>query len=331
MPPYHPYSQPANYPIFRQAIVIGAVLLLIFSGLWLMPDASNATNPDTEEREVFTIRELPSTTPPEAMTFATDEIEAEAALVYDVHTETVLFEKAGDAVHSLASITKLMTALVVTELLDELGEVITVSADAVAQYGNSGLRSGERISAGNLTNYALLSSSNDAAYALAYSLGEQVLPGEGSQVFVDLMNIRAEELGLSDTIFQNPTGLDISTVESGALGTAVDVTKLMQYILSEHPELLRPTSLSETRIYNHAGEFHRAANTNPLVHSIPNLLGSKTGYTDLAGGNLTIAYDAGFNRPVIITVLDSSWSGRFTDVQKLVDATQRHLQEDLQL
>ncbi len=76
------------------------------------------------------------------------------------------------------------------------------------------------------------------------------------------------------------------------------------------------------RIYNTDGEYHDAINTNDIVSRIPNLIGSKTGYTDLAGGNLTVAFDAGFDRPIIITVLGSSREERFTDVLKLVNAVQ---------
>ena len=77
-----------------------------------------------------------------------------------------------------------------------------------------------------------------------------------------------------------------------------------------------------SRVYNSAGAYHEAFNTNELVGDIPNLLGSKTGFTDLAGGNLTIAFDAGFDRPIIITVLGSTREGRFDDVATLIAASQ---------
>ena len=330
MPPYRPVSEPVNYPIIRQSVVVGSVLLLIFSGVWLLPDTQEETSHKTTASEQLVIQELPAATVIEPLHIPSDALEATAAHVYDVRSGTTIYQREASRVHSIASITKLMTALLVHELLAELDEPIIVSAAAVAQHGNSGLRVGERITAENLNSYALLASSNDAAYALAYSLGERIMPGKGSEAFINLMNIRAQELGLEDTQFQNPTGLDVSAAESGALSTATDVSTLMSYIVTNYPELLQPTRAVETRILNQEGGFHLAANTNPIVDTIPNLLGSKTGFTNLAGGNLTIAYDAGFNRPIIITVLDSSWSGRFTDVQKLVEAVQRHLQEDLE-
>ena len=87
-----------------------------------------------------------------------------------------------------------------------------------------------------------------------------------------------------------------------------------------YPEILRPTNTSATRINNTAGAYNDANNTNEVALKIPNMIGSKTGYTDLAGGNLTIAFDAGLNRPIIITVLGSTRDERFTDVFTLVRA-----------
>lgn len=313
-----------HYPVVRQIVIISLALLLIFSGVWLLPEQqTNTAASGNSTTESFTVTEpAPNATPIMPLDLDPAAIEATAAVVYDINSDTILFDKAPNESLPLASITKLMTALVVTELLDK-DTTVTVPASAVAQYGNSGLREGERITAENLTHYAILSSSNDAAYALAYAIGEELYPGEGSQPFVDAMNVRADELGLENTEFQNPTGLDISEVESGAMGSAGDITLLMGYILQNHPELLVPSQMSETRIYNEQGEYHFAANTNQLVQDIPNILGSKTGYTDLAGGNLTVAFDAGFNRPVVVTVLGSSFQGRFTDMNTLLDATRQ--------
>lgn len=324
---YYSSNTTFHYPVVRQVLIVGLALLLIFSGVWLTPErhTSTASSSNSDGDPYIITEPAPDAQPPTPLDLSDKAIEAESAIVYDVVTDTVLFRKAADEPWPLASITKLMTALVVTELLGEETEIV-VSPEAVAQYGNSGLREGERITAENLTHYAILSSSNDAAYALAYAIGEQLYPGEGSDAFVDAMNVRAEELGLLETEFQNPTGLDISEIESGAMGSARDITTLMTYILRHHPELLVPTQMTGSRIYNEQGEYHYAANTNQLVQDIPNIIGSKTGFTDLAGGNLTVAFDAGFNRPIIVTVLGSSFQGRFNDMSTLLDATRQQWQ-----
>ena len=96
----------------------------------------------------------------------------------------------------------------------------------------------------------------------------------------------------------------------------------MSYIVEHYPEILAGTTQTTTRFYNQNGDYHNAQNTNSTVNRIPGLIGSKTGYTTLAGGNLVIAFDVGLNHPIVIAVLGSTRDGRFEDVLKLTKATQ---------
>jgi len=313
-----------RFPVLAQLTVLGFVLALIFtaSAIPKMLALKNATgdNPAPTAPLVTGQNTLEHIPPITDVT-----IEGTAAFVYDVKAKKALFVKGADKVLPLASITKLMTALVAHELVDE-NKQITVPGSAISQSGASGLAEGERMSAQALSDYAMLASSNDAAYALANAVGAVIDNSDPNQTFVNAMNIRAEELGLNNFTFYNPTGLDIDSKQAGAFGTAREVTFLMEYILENYPNILEPSTFTSTRVYNTAGSYHSAENTNPIVTQIPNLLGSKTGYTDIAGGNLTIAFDAGYNRPVIVTVLGSSYDGRFTDVKKLVQAVTNSLQ-----
>ena len=247
------------------------------------------------------------------------EVRARAAYVYDVNSGEALYRKNADETLPIASITKLMTGLLSYELVEEdnLGEV---SSAALRQNGFSGLSEGEVLSVGDLNRLALVSSSNDAAFAVAATVGAFLGQNDPAAQFVAGMNIRAEELGLISTEFRNPTGLDVSKSEPGAVSSAKDVSLLMSYLIKNYPELVEPTTNPTTRVYSAAGIYHDAENTNNVLYRIPNLIASKTGYTDLAGGNLTIAFDASFNRPVVITVLGSSRQERFTDVIKLAEA-----------
>lgn len=312
-----------RFPVLAQLSLLGLVLALIFSVSFLPKifarnNATEKTAPSAPlvvaQNNLATIEELKNIT-----------IEGKAAFVYDVKGKKALFTKRADVVLPLASITKLMTALVAHELVDDTKK-ITVPKSAVSQSGVSGLLEGEQISAQSLSDYAMLASSNDAAYALANAVGAMIDKNNPNQTFVNAMNLRAKELGLNNFTFYNPTGLDVGTTEAGAVGTAREVTFLMEYVLTNYPSILEPSTFTTTRVYNEAGSYHSAENTNPIVTQIPNLLGSKTGYTDLAGGNLTIAFDAGFNRPIIITVLGSSYDGRFSDVKKLVSAVTKALE-----
>lgn len=315
-------SPHTRYPVLGQLFILGFALMLVFSGIFFTrtsaepaPSYNHVQSLPAEER-VLT-RSQPSSV---AGAFIVPETQAEAIMVYDVNADEVIYARNADTPLPLASITKLMTALVVTELLTS-DTSVTITPEAVAQYGQSGLYEGETVTAQNLIEYALLASSNDAAYALAVSLGEKLIPGEGSGAFVDAMNLRARELELESIMFQNPTGLDVTNFESAAQGSARDVNTLMRYLLTTHPELLLPTRSDSARIQTEVGRYLDIRNTNRIIPRIPNLLGSKTGYTELAGGNLTIAFDTGYNRPIIITVLGSTFTGRFEDVAALVDAT----------
>lgn len=312
-----------RFPVLAQLSVLALVLAIIFSGMFIpgmLKEKNVASNPAPKAPLVTAQTNLSSIDTLENIT-----IEGRAAFVYDVKGKKALFTKGADKVLPLASITKLMTALVAHELVDD-GQKITISQSAISQSGASGLAEGEQITVQSLSDYAMLASSNDAAYALANAVGAVIDQTNPNQTFINAMNIRAEELGFTNFTFYNPTGLDIDANDAGAVGTAREVSFLMEYILENYPSILEPSTFTSTRVYNEAGSYHSAENTNPIVTQIPNLLGSKTGYTDLAGGNLTVAFDAGYNRPIIITVLGSSYDGRFSDVKKLVNAVTNALE-----
>jgi D-alanyl-D-alanine carboxypeptidase len=308
----------SRFPAVAQLLVLFLVLGTLFGGL-LIPSLLQkpATTPlvvaDTTTNPTTTVAIVPEITPP-------SNLKATAVYVYDVATKRALYHKNADEVLPLASITKLMTALVARELVTD-DMTITVPKGAVTQAGGSGLALGEQFSSKALRDYALLASSNDAAYTLAVGVGQDLSDTvSGQRAFVEAMNITAEELNLPTLTFNNPTGLDISTTEAGAYGSARDVSFLMEYILRTYPDILEATRVEHNRIYNAAGAYHEAENTNPVISRIPNLIGSKTGYTDLAQGNLTIAFDAGYNRPIIVTVLGSTYDERFSDTMALVSS-----------
>ncbi|MES2749414.1 MAG: serine hydrolase [Patescibacteria group bacterium] len=313
-----------RFPVLAQLSVLGLVLALIFSGVFVKRFMNTDTGTDTPAPEAPLVTAQNNLTA--IATLENISLEGKAAFVYDVKGKKALYTKGADTVLPLASITKLMTALVAHELVDD-SKKVSVSKSAISQSGSSGLQEGELISVQSLSDYAMLASSNDAAYALANAVGALIDTSNPNQTFVNAMNVRAEELGFTNFTFYNPTGLDVDASEAGAVGTAREVSFLMEYILENYPSILEPSTFTSTRVYNEAGSYHSAENTNPIVTQIPNLLGSKTGYTDLAGGNLTIAFDAGYNRPIIITVLGSSYDGRFSDVKKLVQAVTTAMEE----
>lgn len=249
------------------------------------------------------------------------EISAISAVVVRFPSGERIFEKSPHETLALASLAKLMTALVVLELTGEYGMTFPtqISEEDVLVEGNSGLLVGEEFLAGELLNMMLVGSSNDAAHALARS-SEDYWSGIQESNFVDLMNKRAKELGFVSMFFLNEHGLDISENRSSAFGSAADVAKLVSMIIRDFPEMLAVTNQPEIYVESASGRKIAVKNSNILASSLPGLLASKTGFTDIAGGNLAVAVDIGFQNPVIIVVLGSSAEGRFEDVKKLYEA-----------
>ncbi len=295
--------------------------IVLFIGLAVFVVTSYVLGSRVERGDVST----PSRT---TTLFPSVQLSAKSAYVYDASTKAVLYAKNENERLSLASLTKLMTAMVASELSPEYGTV-TVSNAALSAEGDSGLLAEERWRLEDLLDFSLLSSSNDGVRAVALSLGALSSVGESDAVvlgdFVRRMNRKAVELDLKNTYFINETGLDESEVKGGAYGTARDVARLMEYILESDPRLLEATRDEETVLTSLDNRTHVAKNTNRLSSEIPGLLGSKTGFTDISGGNLALVFDPELGRPIIITILGSTAQGRFDDAKKLIDATLKHL------
>jgi D-alanyl-D-alanine carboxypeptidase len=256
-------------------------------------------------------------------------ISAKSAYVLDAKTGKVLYEKNSNVRLPLASLVKVMTALVATDIAPSYSTV-TISLDAVQTSGDSGLRVGERWLLRDLVDFTLISSSNDGARAIAMSLGSLASStssnADAEADFIHKMNTEADKLGMKDTYFLNDTGLDLTQSQGGAYGTAKDIATLFNYILKSDPALLAATRSPSLTIYSLDKIPHLAMNTDTIVGNLPGLIGSKTGYTDLAGGNLVVALDPELGHPIVISVLGSSETGRFEDMQKLVSAALASIQ-----
>lgn len=250
--------------------------------------------------------------------FDTIALTAAAAYVVDTKSGRVLYSKNATAELPLASLTKLMTTLVAQE---ELGDetIVTITPEALLPEGDHGLLVGEQFWSRDLIDLTLLASSNDGAYALASAVHSVT---GGVRAPSDIMNERAHELGLEHMRFANATGLDVADETlGGAYGSAENVAKLFRYIITRHPDLIAATRNSTLSIESLNGIPHHFENTNIIAESIPWLIGSKTGFTDLAGGNLAIAFDVGVGHPIVAVILGSTKDERFTDMQKIIDTT----------
>jgi len=271
-------------------------------------------------------------------TFPQVEIKARAAYVYDIRTGETLFAKNETTRLPLASLAKIMSALVAQELSPDYG-TITINTEALATEGDSGLYKDERWSLRDLLDFSLLVSSNDGMRAIALALGALEKSDATSEEilndFIVEMNNKASELGLKDTYFWNETGLDMTEargsseiIKGGAYSSVKDINELLKYILINHPGFFEVTKETRKVFQSLDSHIHVATNTNGIAGEIPGLLASKTGFTDIAGGNLAVIFDPGLGRPIIVSLLGSTEQGRFEDMRTLIDAVMEHIQND---
>lgn len=234
------------------------------------------------------------------------KVDAEAALLMVAGTRRVLYSVNADAIMYPASTTKIMTLLVALERGD-LSSIVTISARAAGCDGSSlGLRAGDRLTLGDLLTGMMLVSGNDAAEAVAEHIAGSV------PAFVELMNARAEKMGLTRTHFSNPHGLPEPV---NHYTTASELARITAQGL-QNPEFAR---IVATRNYivpfvNRAAV--RVTSTNKLFKTYPAANGVKTGYTEAAGDCLVASARQGGVQLIAVLLNDDE---RWTDATHLLD------------
>jgi D-alanyl-D-alanine endopeptidase (penicillin-binding protein 7) len=221
-------------------------------------------------------------------------LKSASALVLDQSTGQTLLEKQAGAVVPIASITKLMTAMVLLDAHLDPQEILTITNDDkdMLRHSKSRLPVGTRLPREQALLLALLASENRAAHALG-----RTFPG-GLSAFVQAMNAKAKELGLTGARFEDPTGLS-----SGNVATARDLARILESAYN-YPEIRDFTTRPETSILSGRKSI-QFPNTNALVRSPRWSIGlSKTGYIEEAGRCLVMQAMLA-NRPVLIILLDS--------------------------
>ncbi len=207
------------------------------------------------------------------------DVNAKSALLMDAATGTVLFEKNAHEALAPASVTKIMTMLLIMEAIDSgsigYDDMVTASESAAAKGGSQVyLKAGEQMAVSEMLKSIAVSSANDCACAMA----EHLSGSEGA--FVDRMNERARELGMEDTHFVNCTGLDDSPEAAQHRTSAYDIALMSRELLTRHPDIKKYTTIWMDTIRN--GAFG-LSNTNKLIRFYPGATGLKTGFTSGAG------------------------------------------------
>jgi D-alanyl-D-alanine carboxypeptidase (penicillin-binding protein 5/6) len=260
--------------------------------------------------------------------FDNTNVLAKGAIVYDIGAKKILYSKNPDEVLALASITKILTAVTAVEIMPK-DTVVTINKQFLSENGDSGLYRDEKWKLSDLISFSLIVSSNDGASAIAGAAGAFLDNQNPSSIslndFINVMNTKAKDIGMNSSQFYNVNGLDLSSTQSGAYSTARDVATLLAYSLQKHPEITDATRYDALSFKSESNKLHTAVNTNTDIKMIPGLLASKTGYTDIAGGNLGVVFDPGIGRPIAVVVLGSTYDGRFTDVNTLVQKTEEYV------
>lgn len=240
------------------------------------------------------------------------EISAKSAISVlfnpDTGEEKTLFEKENNLVLPIASLTKLMVADIVLEYYD-LNRIIKISNEAVLQEGDIGnLKVGEEFSVENLLYMALIESNNDAVYALS----EVLTPN----VFVHLMDLEAQYLGMTNTFFEDPTGIS----EKNKSNTE-DLVILIKHLLEKQPLVWEILKKPEFNLKSPDGVFHhKLINTNETLREWGinlEIVGGKTGYTFQANGCFALVLKVVDNGYLINVILGSN--DRFGEMIKLTD------------
>lgn len=206
-------------------------------------------------------------------------LNAKSALLMDVATGTVLYEKECHERLAPASVTKVMTMLLIMEALNDgrihLDDQVTASETAAAKGGSQiYLKAGETMPVSDMLKSIAVSSANDCACAMA-----ELIAGSES-AFVEQMNQRAAELGMADTHFVNCTGLDDSKEAESHRTSAYDIALMSRQLLKYHPDIKKYTTIWMDTV---RGGTFGLSNTNKLIRFYSGATGLKTGFTSGAG------------------------------------------------
>lgn len=240
--------------------------------------------------------------------FISPIIKAKSSIAIDLSTGTVLFEKNMHQRLPIASITKLMTTLIILEE-NQPDDIVTISKSAAGIEGsNIFLQAGEKITVANLIESSIIHSANDAAFSLAeFNAGS-------SKAFVEKMNTKSISLGLINTHFANPVGLD----DKKNYSSAYDIAKLGQTIY-KNPFIKKIAKIKNTEVRSTSGDLtHNLESTNELLESeLFKINGLKTGSTQGAGECFVSIIENAQGHEILTVVLNSP--ARFTETKVLAD------------
>ncbi len=234
------------------------------------------------------------------------KIGSTSAIVMDVNTKAILWQKNAHEVRSLASITKLMTALVFLDTNPQWSNLVTMNRSDERNGGTAHILRGKKVRVKDLFNVSLIASDNNAINALVRSTGI------ASEDYLDLMNNKAKELNLENTNFVDFTGLNDKNKS-----TAFDILKLSQEAFTKE-EIVEVTKKKIYSFYDDTGKYYKILSTNKLLNSYLNVIAGKTGFTNAAGYCLVSEIENEYGHKILIVILNAeSDDHRFQDLKIL--------------
>lgn len=236
-----------------------------------------------------------------------------SVIAYDLDKRRILYEKNADKKLPVASLTKLMTNLLIRENKAKIDDWLSFSKKDLEIEGHRDIfRAGESFRKDDLITASLMSSNNEATSLLARSLKKALEKKNGKKIkFEDLMNKKAAELGMKQSHFSNPIGFD-----GDNFSTSWDLLKLTRFILKSYPDFFQPTLAKSKIIYSLKKRPCLLENTNRLIGEIQGVYGSKTGHTDLAKGCMLLIKKFGHDK-VILIILGSN--DRSATMERLIN------------
>ena len=252
---------------------------------------------------------------PTGVNAASTQVKAKSAVLMDVETGTVLYDQNAHERLAPASVTKVMTMLLIMEAIDDgrikLTDMVTASEAAAAKGGSQVyLKVGEQMSVEDMLKSIAVSSANDCACAMA----EHLCGSESA--FVEKMNVRAAELGMQDTHFVNCTGLDDDPEAENHKTSAYDIALMSRELMKNHPDIKKYTTIWMDTVRN--GAFG-LSNTNKMVRFYNGCTGLKTGFTSKAGYCLSsTASREGMELIAVVMGAETS-QDRFVACKQLLD------------
>jgi D-alanyl-D-alanine carboxypeptidase len=248
---------------------------------------------------------------------------AGSSVVIDADSGTIIHYENGRKQTQIASLTKMMTAVLTMENIKDLNEEVTITKEDLHVDGTvvgcptsvfcNGNRMfvGEKVRAKDLLTVMLMNSANDSATALGVHMAGS------ADKFVAMMNKKAKDMGLEDTHFCTPSGLEIDGQEDQCYSSAYDIARIAAYSL-KYDTIWNIMKIPDGKFYSSDGKYmHELKNTDMLLSTLPNCIGGKTGFTPLAGKSLMLGAEDPTGKHKIISVILND-EQRWDDMRNLV-------------